>query len=428
MEYLSILIVVWLGSSIGLLVALHGRLLAALWREPVLKQPVLIVESDDWGPGPDADAEALRALAGMLESVRDRAGHPAVMTLGVVAGVPDGPAIRASGGINYARRTLAEPEFAALVGVMRAGVASGVFALQRHGLEHFWPATLLARLAGGSVAGTAEAAKNGEPRALRDWLGTAHLRSEALPSALQSRWVDCSHLPSARLDPHEVETAVREETALLRQLFGVAPDVAVPNTFVWDDGVELAWAASGVRCLVTPGCRYEGRDAAGLLAPATLRIRNGERSRTGMCYVVRDVYFEPVRGHRAERVWQALDDRVAQGRPALLETHRESFIGMPDTCRAALAELERALQGALVRHPALRFMSTSELARELRDADSALRVRALGPRLAAWFARVQADASLSRILKFTGLAVVLRLFRGLLRSEADHRTRGAQSC
>ena len=418
----------WLSASAGLLWVLHGRQLVALWREPVFAVPVLIVESDDWGPGPDADAEALRALASMLGTVRDCAGQPAVMTLGVVAGVPDGSAIHASDCIRYVRRTLAEPEFAALVEVMRAGVASGVFALQRHGLEHFWPATLLARLASGAVAGTSETAKNGEPRALRDWLGTAHTRSEALPSALQSRWVDCSHLPSTRLDPHEVEAAVREEAALLRQLFGAAPDVAVPNTFVWDDGVEIAWAASGVRCIVTPGCRYEGRDAAGLLASATLRIHNGERSRTGVCYVVRDVYFEPVRGHHAERVWQALDERVAQGRPALVETHRDSFIGTPDTSRAALTELERALQGALVRHPALRFMSTSELARELCDADSALRAHTLGPRLAAWFARVQAEASLSRILKFTGLAVVLRLFRGLLRSEADHRTRSAQSC
>jgi hypothetical protein len=364
----------------------------------------------------------------MLGSVCDRVGHPAVMTLGVVAGVPDGAAICASGGNHYARRTLAEPEFAALVEAMRAGVAGGVFALQRHGLEHFWPETLLARLAGGSVAGTPEAAKDDEPRALRDWLGTAHTRSEALPSALQSRWVDCSHLPSAPLDAHEVETAVREEAALLQHLFGVAPDVAVPNTFVWDDGVESAWAANGVRCVVTPGCRYEGRDAAGLLVPATTRIRNGGRSQAGMCYVVRDVYFEPVRGHSAERVWQALDEKVAQGRPTLLETHRESFIGMPDTCRAALTELERALRGALVRHPALRFMSTSELARELCDAGSSLRVRTLGPRMAAWFARVQAEASLSRIMKFTGLAFVLRLFRGLLRSEADQRTRGAQSC
>jgi hypothetical protein len=320
MEYLSILFVAWLGSSVGLLVALHGRLLAALWREPVLKQPVLIVESDDWGPGPDGDAETLRVLAGMLGSVCDRVGHPAVMTLGVVAGVPDGAAICASGGNHYARRTLAEPEFAALVEAMRAGVAGGVFALQRHGLEHFWPETLLARLAGGSVAGTPEAAKDDEPRALRDWLGTAHTRSEALPSALQSRWVDCSHLPSAPLDAHEVETAVREEAALLQHLFGVAPDVAVPNTFVWDDGVESAWAANGVRCVVTPGCRYEGRDAAGLLVPATTRIRNGGRSQAGMCYVVRDVYFEPVRGHSAERVWQALDEKVAQGRPTLLET------------------------------------------------------------------------------------------------------------
>lgn len=410
MEYLLILIVVWLGSSIGLLAVMHGPLLSALWREPVLRQPVLIVESDDWGPGPDEDAEVLGRLALILASVRDSADRPAVMTLGVVAGMPDGVAINASGGVRYARRTLADPEFAALLGVMRAGCASGVFALQRHGLEHLWPATLLAQLCAAPGTGTGSAAAEGDARALRDWLGGVCPRSEALSPALQSRWVDCARLPSSPLDPGEVDCAVRDEADLLRQLFGVAPDVAVPNTFIWDDSVELAWAASGVRCVVTPGCRYEGRDADGGLAPAARRIHNGERGRDGLCYVVRDVYFEPVRGHRAEGVWQALDEKLAQGRPALLETHRESFIGTPDSCHAALAELERALQGALARHPDLRFMSTAELARELCDARSAIRVRALAPRLTAWFARMQAEASLARVLKFTGLSALLHLF------------------
>ena len=42
-----------------------------------------------------------------------------------------------------------------------------------------------------------------------------------------------------------------------------APVVAVPNTFVWDDAVERAWAGSGVRCIVTRGVASRGVNGRG---------------------------------------------------------------------------------------------------------------------------------------------------------------------
>ena len=41
----------------GLLLAIYRREIGRLWREPVFRHPVLLVESDDWGPGPVEDAE-----------------------------------------------------------------------------------------------------------------------------------------------------------------------------------------------------------------------------------------------------------------------------------------------------------------------------------------------------------------------------------
>jgi len=388
------LLLLWVVVSAGLLTAMHGRLLRALWREPVLTRPVVIVESDDWGPGPAADAGILRAIAAILDAIRDRSDRPAVMTLGIVLGVPDGSAILAANGKIYVRRSLAEAEFAPIVAAIRDGCVKGVFALQRHGLEHLWPAALLARLAGDA--------------AIREWLADPSARSEALPAALQSRWVDSARLPSTPLAPPAIDAAVREEAALFERIFGELPQVVVPNTFVWDDAVECAWAAHGVRCVVTPGCRYEGRDAAGALEPPTRRTLNGERGVGGLRYVVRNDYFEPIRGHRAERVWQAVAARTAQGRPTLLETHRESFIAPPEPARAALIELERALRGAVARHPDLCFMRTAELVGQFDDAASPLLARALPIRLRAWLCRLQAEPRCVRLLKATGLAWPLR--------------------
>ena len=400
MNEIGALVLAWLAVSCGMVAALHGRRLRALWREPVLVRPVVIVESDDWGPGPDTDAARLRELATMLAAIRDEEGRPAVMTVGVVLGVPAGAAITATGGRVYVRRSLADGEFEDIVAAIRDGCAAGVFALQRHGLEHFWPEALLARLGGDDT--------------LRQWLAGPAVRSEALPAALQSRWVDAAKLPSGRLDPSAVEAAVAEEAALFARVFGEAPEVAVPNTFVWDDATERAWAVHGVRWVVTPGWRYEGRDANGRLLAPTRRILNGERGLNGLRYVVRNDHFEPIRGHRAERVWQAIATRSLQGRPVLLETHRESFIASPDAAAAALGELERALRGAITHYPDLRFMSTAELARHFADAQSPFVARGVAVRLAAWLCRVPAELPCARLLKATGLAWLLRLAGWLL--------------
>ncbi len=374
--------------------------LSRLWREPVLARPVVIVESDDWGPGPESDARVLQRIAESLAGIRDAEGHPAVMTLGVVLGKPDGAAILADNCRSYHRSTLDEPRYAPIVQAIEAGRAVGVFALQRHGLEHCWPASLLERARGDA--------------GLRAWLADPAARSEALPSPLQSRWVDAALLPSRTLPDEQVGAAVAEEAELFRRIFGAAPPVAVPNTFVWTDVVERAWAAQGVRCVVSCGRRYEGRAADGGLMPATREIVNGEEGAGGVRYVVRDAYFEPIRGHRAEQVWQAVAARTALARPTLLETHRESFIAVPDVAERALAELARALDGVRQRHPDVRFIATDGLAAAVGVPGCPLLVQGRARRIGVFLRRVLATPSMSRSLKLTGLRVVLPLVARML--------------
>lgn len=400
----------WLALGIAVLIWRHGACLARLWREPVLACPVLIVESDDWGMGPSEDSERLNRIAGVLTRIRDKTGQPAVMTLGVVLGDADGPAIAASNYARYARRTLEAPEAAPIVEAMKAGGNLGVFALQRHGLEHFWPPSLMFRLRHESAGGV-----------LRTWLANPRHRSESLPADLQSRWVDTATLPSAPLAAAGVAAAVEDEVALYERVFGFCPKVAVPNTFIWNEVVEAAWAATGVTCIVTPGAQFAGRDRRGNLLPACRKVWNGMMARSGAVYVVRDDYFEPVRGHRAERVWQAVADKTRLGRPALLETHRESFIGAAQELEAALAELETALTGALARFPGMRFLSTEALAASYADDASPLRDTRPLCRVRAFTARICAEPECRRMLKMTMLAPVLGGLESLLATVSGAR-------
>ena len=362
----------------------YGSILRALWREPVLRHPVLIVESDDWGPAEASDAERLDSLASLLAQCRNDAGRSPVLTLGMVLAIPAGGDVK-----NYRRVLLSDRRFSKLSGAIQRGIDLGVFVPQLHGLEHYWPSAVMA------VAVTDER--------VRSWLAqSAAARTEDLPAPLQSRWTDASTLPSRSLPGDAIDAAVREETAAFAAIFGAPARVVVPPTFVWDDRVEEAWAATGVEVVVTPGLRYEGRDATGRLDRPGAKIYNGDTGAGNLIYVVRDDYFEPELGHRAERGLDAVVRKTRTGRPTLLETHRFNFVGEVSAAQVAVAELGRMLRLVIDRFPDVRFMSTFELAEGIRQLDPHLIERSVMRRLHVWVARLREIPRIRKIAWLTG--------------------------
>jgi len=382
----AMLLLVWAGVLLAFAVPLAAR-----WREPVLRQPVLIIESDDWGAGPLAQADALRRLAASLQRVRDRSGRPAVMTLGVVLEVPDGARIAAVGCTEYRALALADASFDAVRAAMMDGIEAGVFAPQLHGQCHYWPPALLA-------AAQADAD-------VRAWLTAVEpAATEDLPSHLQSRWIDASVLPSRALAPTAIGQAAAAETAGYRAVFGNAPQVAVATTFVWNDAVEAAWAQAGIEAVITPGRRATCRNARGQPDCVDAAMLTGERAPAGPTYLVRDVYFEPALGQPPQRLLEGLLARTRQGRACLVETHRFNFLQAPD---ASLAALETGLTTALAASPGLRFLSPLELARAVRERDPAWIESRLRPRVAAWRARLDEIPRFRRAARLSGLALPL---------------------
>ncbi|MHB1246453.1 MAG: hypothetical protein ACYCZH_08415 [Sulfuriferula sp.] len=370
----------------ALLLVLYARRLIALWHEPVWRCPVLVIESDDWGAGELSQAAALDALSALLTCHRDHSGRHPMMTLGIILAIADTEAIRATAGHEYVSVALDNARLAPVLAALQAGIASGVFVGQLHGMEHYWPAAVIAA---GKI----------DPRVAL-WLASKSLpRTEDLPSPLQSRWTAAEVLPSLPLSIPEVNAAVAAETAAFQRIFGITARVAVPTTFVWNDAVERAWSAHGVHCIVTPGTRHEYRNEEGRPAGDGRCILNGERGQGDVLYVVRDQYFEPALGHRAEQGLAALARQTACARPTLLETHRFNFIGEP--ADAALRELDRLLKEASIAYPALCFLSTQEIAEAMASKDTKLIETSLRPRLRAWLARIH---TLPRFTKLTWLA------------------------
>ncbi len=366
------------------------RRFKALCREPVLSAPVLILESDDWGPGPASHAEKLQRLFSMLERYKDSEGRSPVMTLGVILAVPH----RASGVPTprqpSCKRLLSEEDFRSLRDLMLFGKAQGVFDLHLHGMEHSWmPAVLKAAETDATI---------------QSWLHAEGCPLwEDLPPALQSRWVDGSVLPSLPLEEEAIRSAVLEETKAFRNIFGFRAQVAVPPTFVWNDAVECAWAEAGIRVIVTPGRRFEMRDAQGKPSGTEMEIVNGRRSRYGPLYLVRDVYFEPARGHSWKRVLEAVKTYQKLGRPVLVEIHRENFIG--PKAERSFRELENLLSAVGKSIPTVRYLSTRELALCMAGRDTDLMERRWSRKIRILLRRLWHERRLRVFACFTGLIV-----------------------
>lgn len=387
--FIIVLVALWFLTVAGMVVAYRATIVRA-WREPTLRDPVLIIESDDWGPGPDQDATWLQRIAEVLGRHADGWGRHPVVTIGVVLAVPDGRAAEWSPG--QPRLTLADDRFRRVRESLLAGANARVLALQLHGMDHYWPAALR------------DAARRDS--AVARWLrGEGLLRTEALPAHLQTRWADTSTLPSVPLSPEMVSVAVREELWSFAEIFGGPASVVVPPTFVWDERVEREWASGGVKFLVTPGRRYVGRDEAGRLIADKAQIYNGERGDSGILYLVRDCYFEPSLGHDAAEGLAALARKTRAGRPALLEMHRFNFTGEQTVAEKAVTELDRLLGCALKGLPKLRFLSSEELGERLAARDSVLVETRFVPRFASWLVRLGESSRLRKLAWLTGLAL-----------------------
>lgn len=385
--------------GVGLLWGVFGwvlrRDLSAAWAEPCLRAPVLVFEGDDWGFGPPEQAEALRDIAAVLRRYADAEGRPPVMTLGVVLSGPDPERPdEPEAGLR-----LDDAPLQRVLESMTAGVRDGVFALQLHGMQHYHPAVL-------------DRACGVDP-ALAAWRRQTLPATEDLPSPLQSRWTDASVLPSRPLDGADIRQRATAEVAEFVRVFGFPPAVAVPPTFVWNDRVEAAWAAAGVRAIVTPGERYEARGSDGLPVDTGRLYRNGQACPSGLIAMVRNDYYEPVRGHRARHGLAALTRKWRQRRPLLLETHRSNFVGRHARHQDSLQALDELLARASQDYPDIRFLSVETLAAAYADG-SALIDRRPSVRLQALIARVLRSGRRRKVaLLLCGLSA-LALFAAIL--------------
>ena len=143
---MAIVVAVLAGWLVAILIVLwrHGSTLRDLWVEPVLRRAILIFESDDWGPAEAVHAQRLQRLADILGRYKDSQGRHPVTTLGMVLAIPDQRRMQEQGNKLYRPLTIVDDRFDDMRSVIRRGVEKGVFSVQLHGMEHYWPPSLMA--------------------------------------------------------------------------------------------------------------------------------------------------------------------------------------------------------------------------------------------------------------------------------------------
>jgi hypothetical protein len=218
-----------------------------------------------------------------------------------------------------------------------------------------------------------------------------------------------------------VQRAVKEEVDVYFRAIGRRPTLVVPPTFVWTPVVERAWAANGVDCVITPGCRYTSRAADGTSVDDGAQFANGDNA-GGVTYLVRYDYFEPARGRDAAHALRALQSATAEGRPCVLENHRVNFCGDAAMHAHSLKELEKLVAGALQLMPTVRFLSSADLYRVMKTQDRHWLRRGLLERFPFQWQRLRKTGRLWKLLKFSGATLPGEwLTRAISRGPASSR-------
>ena len=351
------------------------------WRT---KRHLVVIESDDWGtirmPSREVDEEFLHRgirvdrdpycrydnlatkhdlenLFEVLHSVKDKNGHPAVITANTLSANPVFDKIRESNFTQYyfepftdtLKRDVAHAD---AFEMWKQGMTEGIFHPQSHGREHLYVKKWLRTLQNGvSVTRTAFN--------LGTWGLTAHVDpsiKEYYMGAFNS---------SEDADIREFGVIIDDALRMFREIFGFDSLSFTPTTYTWSPKIEP--------CLVQHGVRYVqstfqqkvpiGDDQG---VKVLYRGFQGTITKAGLIRLFRNCFWEPSTGEKYDWYGDCLkriEIAFKWGKAANICAHRVNFIGSIDSANTDrnLPEFKRLLQEIVRRWPDVEFVTSDQL-------------------------------------------------------------------
>ncbi|WOK05369.1 hypothetical protein RT717_20010 [Imperialibacter roseus] len=357
------------------------------WRT---KRKIVVIESDDWGSirmpsfttyerlkkeGFHVDRDVylkydslasetdLSRLFEVLRSVKDKNGHPAIITANTIVANPDFERIRQADFQEYFYEpftaTLSRyPHHANSFKLWKEGVAEGIFRPQFHGREHL---------------------------NVYQWMRSLRNDEDNIKTAFDNQMISISSEPlklpygyMESLDYYSEEERkekgdiLKEGLLLFEKTFGYKSRSFIANCYVWDKAIESDLKEEGVQYLQGVLVQKQPRNKNQFHDYRHRYHFQGEQNKLRQRYLVRNAFFEPSHRSYQDDVSECLrrmEIAFFWQKPVVISTHRVNFIGCIDQKNADRTfTLFRELLSRMVqRWPDIEFLSSDRLGEIMDD-------------------------------------------------------------
>ena len=345
---------------------------------------LVVIESDDWGtirmPSREIYEEFLRRgirvdrdpycrydnlatkhdlenLFEVLQSVKDKNGHPAVITANTLSANPVFDKIKESEFTLYYFEPFTETlkrdaAHADAFEMWKEGMAAGVFHPQCHGREHLYVKKWLQTL------------RNGDKitRTAFD-LGTWGLTS-LVDSSIHEYYMGAFN-SSEDSDIKEFELIIDDALRMFMEQFGYESKSFIATTYEWHSKIEPFLKERGVKFIQGA---FQQKIPIGDDQGVKVMYRGfqGTRTKAGLIRLFRNCFYEPSTKENFD--WygdcmKRIEIAFKWGKAANISAHRVNFIGSIDSTNTDrnLPEFKRLLQEIVKRWPDVEFVTSDQL-------------------------------------------------------------------
>ena len=351
------------------------------WRS---NRHIIVFESDDWGSirmpsleiyqdllarGLAVDkclfskydslerSEDLAALYEIMHSVKDKNGHPAVVTADCIVANPDFDRIEQSGFTQYHYEKVTDT-FSHYTGcensysLYQQGMNDGVWHPQFHGREHL---------------------------NVRRWMTALQQNDEVTLLAFKQRHFGLSNKVSPKLkvrfmdafanvgEDHLIYESeiIREGTNLFEELFGYRSKSIMAPCYTWRKDLESIMLQSGIKYLQGLPIQQVPVQDEPIICKSKYHYM-GQKNELGQRYLMRNVFFEPYKGnnqHLVDECLSRIKTAFRWNKPAIISTHRLNFIGTMDIAHRdiSLILLKELLSEIVNRWSDVEFCTSDQL-------------------------------------------------------------------
>jgi len=349
------------------------------------KHKIVVIESDDWGSirmasksafdyfqkqGYPVDQcsynrydalecnEDLEQIFDALSTVKDKKGHPAIITANHIAANPDFEKIKSSGYQEYHYESFTDtlnryPQHDHVISLYKEGINKKLLQPQFHGREHLNVKRWMRSLQQGNQASLEAFDQN---------MFSVH---QPYDPGNKNLFLDAFDYDQPE-DSGYIEAIVKDGLDLFSETWGFQSRSFIAGCYIWHSSLEKTLTAKGVKYIQGMVIQNEPIAEPGTFNYNKRYHYQGQKNQYGQRYLVRNAFFEPSQNPTFDWVSDCLN-RIETAfrwrKPAIISSHRLNFMGFIDaTNRERNLKLLKQLLSEIVKEwPDVEFMSSDQL-------------------------------------------------------------------